>query len=183
MGGGFQKRGTGLPIPAPPRTTPRSPHRARRLKALAAMRAETLERLLETVLRGGRAGPRELCDAIGAYLALAGGLPAGEAAERVRRAFEGRRSTHDRPAMADLVAVLAWVDREHPPRPAHARVRTLIDELGLQAAVRERLQVLARPRRRRFAAVDGGRESSPPRGRLTLVREEPPPAAPEAGAQ
>ncbi len=149
------------------------------------MGVETLERLLETVVRGGRAGPRDVRDALGAYLALAGGGSAGEAAAWVRRAFDGRRSTYDRPVMADLVVVRAAIERAHPPRPAHARVRRLLDELGLQATVRERLQVLARPMRRRFAVVDGGREASPPRGRLSLVGAAPPTSAarPDAEAQ
>jgi hypothetical protein len=149
------------------------------------MGVETLERLLETVVGGGRAGPRDLRDALGAYLALVGGAPPGEASERVRRAFDGRRSTYARPGMADLVAIRAAIERAHPPRPAHARVRRLLDELGLQATVRERLQVLARPMRRRFAVVDGGREASAPRGRLRLVGAAPPTSAarPDAEAQ
>lgn len=141
-----------------------------------------LERLLETVMRGGKAGPRDLRDALAAYLALVGGVTIERSVGQLRGAFAGRLSTYERPSVADLAAVRAWIEREHPGRPAHARVRLLLDEMGLQATVRERLQVLGKPRRRRFAVMEGGRESSPPRGQLTLVRAETMPAEPTPGA-
>ena len=130
------------------------------------MHVDSLEQALVRKVASGRAGPSELRDALAAYLSFVSGRPLEEA----RRAVLSQLPNEE-PRAAELAELRNSIERRHPPRPADGlhRLRRLLDELGLRLTVSERLRKLHAPRRRRMVVHEGGRESSPPKGRLRIV--------------
>jgi hypothetical protein len=159
-----------------------------------------LERTLEAMLKT-RPTARDLRDGLVSYYLVVGrpfilrGLShLGTAPEeslvrrlllsRVRLLWQGLSSPWESPTLGDLTTLRDRIDR-HVGRPADlvgTRVLALMDELGLAAAVTERLRTRPRPPIvvRRLRVIEGGGDLSEPRGRLQLVAP-PAPAAALAG--
>lgn len=92
---------------------------------------------------------------------------------RLALLWKGSKSTWASPALRDLALLRLRIEQWSCSRrdERYARIRSLLDELFIAAAVAERLKA-ARGRRPvpRLELLDGGREVSPPRGRLRIVR-------------
>ena len=154
------------------------------------MEAGDLETTLQATLAARAPSARDVRDALVDYFGLVGrsfvtkGLvhTDPEASDAVVRRmlvsrlallWKGAGSTWDRPDLVDLAHLRTRIEQWSCVRgdTRYDRLRRLLDELFLAAAVTERMRaVRGRAPVRRFRLIEGGGELSPPRARLRLVR-------------
>lgn len=169
------------------------------------MEATDLEKVLQATLAVQRPTSRDVRDALVDYFVVAAGpfiqrglafsQPDADLATlrrlyefRLRHLWRGLGSRFEEPALADLAQFRQRIDRYacvSAGTERLLRVRRLLDELMLSVVVRERLEaVRRRDPVRKLKPIEGGGETTAPRGQLRLVREtEPEPAPPERKAE